>query len=71
MAAPTVGRTRAGDAQRADATPTLHLVVMGPDYSATHQLPASGTLTIGRAEDAQVRIADPLASRYHARLYVS
>ncbi len=70
MAAPTVAEAPAGDAQRADGPPTFHLVVMGPDYTATHQLPPSGTLTVGRAEDAQVRIADQLASRYHARLYV-
>ncbi len=70
MAAPTVAEAPAAEAQREDGSPRFHLVVMGPDYTATHQLPSSGTLTVGRAEDAQVRIADRLASRYHARLYV-
>jgi two-component system, NtrC family, response regulator AtoC len=47
-----------------------HLLVMGPDLFATHPLPPRGVLTIGRAETADVRLDDPLASRHHARLHV-
>ena len=47
-----------------------HLLVMGPDLFATHPLPPRGMLTIGRAENADVRLEDPLASRHHARLHI-
>jgi two-component system response regulator AtoC len=46
------------------------LLVIGPDVLANHPLPAVGTLAIGRAENADVRLTDPLASRMHARLHV-
>jgi two-component system, NtrC family, response regulator AtoC len=46
------------------------LLVIGPDVLANHPLPAKGTLAIGRAENADVRLTDPLASRMHARLHV-
>jgi DNA-binding NtrC family response regulator len=48
----------------------LHLVVMGPDEFASHPLPASGEVVIGRGGGAEVSLADPLASRRHARLRV-
>src|ERR1700680_1378656 len=47
-----------------------HLLVMGPDLFATHPLPPRGVLTIGRAENADVRLDDPLASRQHAQLHI-
>ncbi|HVU49461.1 MAG TPA: sigma 54-interacting transcriptional regulator [Polyangia bacterium] len=47
-----------------------HLLVMGPELFATHPLPPRGLLTIGRAENADVRLDDPLASRHHARLHI-
>jgi two-component system response regulator AtoC len=47
-----------------------HLLVMGPELFATHPLPPRGVLTIGRAENADVRLEDPLASRQHARLHI-
>jgi DNA-binding NtrC family response regulator len=47
-----------------------HLLVMGPELFATHPLPPRGILTIGRAENADVRLDDPLASRHHARLHI-
>src|SRR2546430_2281398 len=67
MAAPTIA-----DLNRAaaPASSSLYLVVMGPDGAVTHQLPPSGSVLIGRAEDAPVRLIDPLASRNHARLHV-
>jgi len=46
------------------------LLVVGRDAYATYNLPASGTLTIGRGETNAVRIDDPLASRAHACLHV-
>jgi len=47
-----------------------HLLVMGAEVFATHPLPPRGVLTIGRAEDANVRLDDLLASRHHARLHI-
>ena len=46
------------------------LLVVGRDAYATYNLPASGTLTIGRGETNAVRVDDPLASRAHACLHV-
>lgn len=46
------------------------LLVMGPDVLLTQVLPELGSLTVGRAEDADVRLGDPLASRFHARLHI-
>jgi DNA-binding NtrC family response regulator len=46
------------------------LLVVGRDTYTTYNLPASGTLTIGRGESNAVRVDDPLASRAHARLHV-
>ena len=43
---------------------------MGPDLFVAQALPKSGNLTIGRADNADIRITDPLASRLHARLHV-
>ncbi|HVZ74776.1 MAG TPA: sigma 54-interacting transcriptional regulator [Polyangia bacterium] len=48
----------------------FHVLVMGPELFATHPLPVRGVLTIGRAETADIRLDDPLASRQHARLHV-
>ena len=46
------------------------LLVVGRDAYSTYDLPASGTLTIGRGESNVVRVDDPLASRAHACLHV-
>ncbi len=46
------------------------LLVVGRDTYATYDLPAAGTLTIGRGETNTVRIDDPMASRTHACLHV-
>jgi DNA-binding NtrC family response regulator len=51
-----------------DAEAGFHLLVMSRDVFATHPLPASGTLTIGRSASADIQLQDPLASRKHARL---
>ena len=47
-----------------------HLLIMGPDLFVAQALPKSGELTVGRADNADIRITDPLASRLHARLHV-
>jgi two-component system response regulator AtoC len=53
-----------------DVAAGLFLLVVGRDAYATYDLPASGTLTIGRGETNVVRVDDPLASRTHACLHV-
>jgi two-component system, NtrC family, response regulator AtoC len=59
----------ASEAGAAD-TGGAFLLVVGRDTYATYDLPASGTLTIGRGESNVVRVDDPLASRAHAVLHV-
>ncbi len=54
----------------ADTAAGLFLLVVGRDAYATYDLPASGSLTIGRGESNVVRVDDPLASRSHACLHV-
>jgi DNA-binding NtrC family response regulator len=68
MAAPTVRRSEGKTP--ADPSPWYFLVVLGPEHALTRRLPPSGTLEIGRDEDADVRVVDALASRAHARLHI-
>ncbi len=68
MAAPTVVDDRAPSGGKDKGG--LQLLVIGLEVSACIDLPADGNLSIGRAEDADVRVVDPMASRYHARLLV-
>jgi DNA-binding NtrC family response regulator len=49
----------------------LSLVVMGPDAAFNRELTPGGQFTIGRSEAASIRLADTLASRLHACVYVS
>ena len=53
-----------------DGVPGIRLLVIGKDSYETFDLPASGTVTIGRSESSDVRLNDPQASRAHARLMV-
>jgi two-component system response regulator AtoC len=53
-----------------DLPTALHLLVMGPEHASTHVLPTRGTMRIGRDENADVRLVDPLASRHHAHIHV-
>jgi DNA-binding NtrC family response regulator len=48
----------------------LQLLVMGPDLFFAHPLPRGRTLTIGRADNVDVQLTDPMASRVHARIHV-
>jgi DNA-binding NtrC family response regulator len=59
-----------GDLASGDAEAGFHLLVMSRDVFATHPLPASGTLTIGRSATADIQLQDPLASRRHATLHL-
>jgi two-component system response regulator AtoC len=64
------GRTTIVAAQTDEDAESAFLLVVGRDSYATYNLPASGSLTIGRGESNAVRIDDPLASRAHACLHV-
>src|SRR5689334_10990457 len=57
---------------RADASKRgrLRLLVVGDGIYATHPLPETGRLTIGRSDKADVCIDDPLISRKHAVLHL-
>jgi two-component system response regulator AtoC len=48
----------------------LQVLVVEASGLSVYPLPTSGTLTIGRAQDCDVRLHDPLASRHHVRLHV-
>jgi two-component system response regulator AtoC len=54
--------------QRGDGGLTLRLVA--DEFSATHPLPSTGQLLIGRAEDAEIRVEQASISRRHARLHL-
>jgi DNA-binding NtrC family response regulator len=58
----------AGDAD--DRTPGPRLVVVWNGGSFVHPLPASGSLTIGRGAEADVRVDHTSVSRRHAVLHV-
>src|SRR5215831_12881616 len=64
------GRTTIVAAQSEEDAASAFLLVVGRDSYATYNLPATGSLTIGRGETNAVRIDDPLASRAHACLHV-
>jgi two-component system response regulator AtoC len=69
MAAPTI-LDCVRNQQPGEDVPVHFLVVLGPETSETRLLPASGRLSIGRDEGADVRIVDALASRAHAHLHL-
>jgi len=59
-----------------DQTPTSgpllsELIVLEAQGLSFHSLPDIGRLSIGRAEDCDVKLTDPLASRHHATLHLS
>jgi two-component system response regulator AtoC len=76
MAAPTVRQPKSGKTSGKTSKKIgagdgpLHLAVMAPNRFATHALPTTGTVTVGRDEEADVRLADELASRRHLRVGV-
>ncbi|HTR52493.1 MAG TPA: sigma 54-interacting transcriptional regulator [Kofleriaceae bacterium] len=48
----------------------VHLLVVGPDHLATHSLPGSGKVLIGRSDECDVVINHASISRKHALLYL-
>ena len=50
--------------------PRLQLVVFAVERELTFELPATGTLTIGRGDECDVRIDDQSVSRRHAILHL-
>src|SRR5262245_13371489 len=48
----------------------LQIVSVEGDAITVHDLPERGTLTVGRGDDVDVRLADPGASVRHCTLYV-
>jgi two-component system, NtrC family, response regulator AtoC len=75
MTAPTLTPPGGGDdgsSGRDDgaAPPVPHLVVRSHEGAVAMPLPATGVLVIGRHDDADVRLSDPRASRFHAQLEV-
>jgi two-component system, NtrC family, response regulator AtoC len=69
MAAPTLPEYDSGS-RPALLAARYHLLVLGPEHAASHELPQSGSVLIGRAEESDVRVVDPLTSRHHARIHV-
>ena len=63
-----LSREARGSAGRREAVALLR-VVGGPDAGVEVPLPA-GESTVGRAPDCDVRLGDPLVSKYHARVEV-
>jgi len=53
-----------------DAPLTLKLQVYAAGVSATVDLPAAGTVTLGRSNDVDVSVDDPSVSRRHAALHL-
>jgi DNA-binding NtrC family response regulator len=51
-------------------TPALQLAVFAGDGIAVHDLPARGSVTIGRAEDCGIRVEHGSVSRRHAILHL-
>jgi two-component system, NtrC family, response regulator AtoC len=48
----------------------LNLLVVGEGTSTSHPLPESGEVTLGRGDNADIRIDDPSISRRHAKLHI-
>jgi DNA-binding NtrC family response regulator len=60
---------RTGQDHHREEAGEYQVLVLGTDQTAFHELPASGSVTIGRSEDADIRITDRLSSRSHASLH--
>jgi two-component system, NtrC family, response regulator AtoC len=57
--------------ERGAAVEGFHLLVMAPELCMSHPLPAAAAVVIGRGQDADLVLADALASRRHACLHVA
>jgi len=61
----------AGAAREEDAKGASYFLVIEGDTSSIFPLPAEGVVSIGRGEDAQLRLCDDSVSRLHARVFIS
>ncbi|HTR51381.1 MAG TPA: sigma 54-interacting transcriptional regulator [Kofleriaceae bacterium] len=68
----TIGRTENPTPveQREVAAVGVHLLIVGPDHLATHSLPGSGKILLGRSDECDVPIDDVSISRKHAQLHL-
>jgi two-component system, NtrC family, response regulator AtoC len=55
---------------QAEGVPRLRIRALWDDEHLTFPLPDTGTVTVGRAEDVELRISDPSISRHHVKLHV-
>jgi two-component system, NtrC family, response regulator AtoC len=58
---------------RDGAAPSLRgyrLLVIAEDAHVTHRLPATGEISLGRSDAADVQVQDPLISRVHVRIRI-
>jgi two-component system, NtrC family, response regulator AtoC len=63
-------RTVRGPADSSGGSAKLHVVVSGSEMHESVVLPEQGLLSVGRGDNADIRILDPQSSREHARLHV-
>jgi transcriptional regulator with AAA-type ATPase domain len=59
------------DRQRLGDDAPLSLLVVGASTVESIRLPPRGAVVIGRAQDCDIRLADPSVSRRHARLHLA
>src|SRR5215813_2857219 len=65
-------RTRSGgQAREGDAEGVTYFLVIEGNTSSLFPLPTKGVVSIGRGEDAQLRLCDDSVSRLHARVFIS
>jgi len=73
MPAPTIVDQKLGGSPADsphDGDGRLHLVILGRDGAVPRALPVRGQILIGRDDEADLRLADPRASRHHARITI-
>jgi two-component system response regulator AtoC len=63
--------TTVADISSSSAPSALQLMVLESTGLTIYPLPESGNVSIGRAEDCDIRIGDALASRHHATLHLA
>ena len=68
MATPRPSTLVEGSRSQSGGALGYHLAIMGEAVFETVSLPARGEVVIGRGSEADVRVAEPRASRRHARL---
>jgi DNA-binding NtrC family response regulator len=62
---------RGGRIEEPAAAGGLHVLIMTPSSFRTRPLPTRGAVTIGRGDNADIRLEDNLASKLHARLEIA